>query len=177
MTGYRQVEGIVVGIGLALPSAGIEHLAKIALLIEQPDARDRDAEIARGLEIVAGEDAEAAGIERKRFAQPELHAEVRHAAESPALVRRLVPGPRVEITRALFRDPRQLVDERGIGRKCIEALLCQMLHHDPRAARAFPEIGAEHAPQAVPGVAPCPPRIEGELREDLEAGRETARKK
>ena len=43
---------------LVLPTVRVDRLAKVSLLIQQADADDRYAEVARGLEVVAGEDPE-----------------------------------------------------------------------------------------------------------------------
>ena len=53
-----------------LISAGIRHVPEIALLMEA-HAHHRDAQIARGLEVVAGQDPQTARIERQRLAEAE----------------------------------------------------------------------------------------------------------
>jgi len=72
---------LVVGIGLALPAGGIDDLAKIAFLIQQPDAVDGDVQVTGRLEYVAGEYSEAASIERQRLTDAEFHAEVSDTSE------------------------------------------------------------------------------------------------
>ena len=52
---------------LVLHAVVVDDLAEVALPVEEPDARQRHAEVARGLEVVAGEHAEAA---RRRSAGP-----------------------------------------------------------------------------------------------------------
>ncbi len=68
--------GVVEGIGLLLPAGRIEDLAEVAFLVQQADADDRHAEVAGRLEVVAGQNAQAAGVEGERLAQAELHAEI-----------------------------------------------------------------------------------------------------
>ena len=61
-----------VGDALLLPTVGVEALAEVALGVQQADADQRDAEVRRRLEVVAGEHAEAAGVLRHRLADAEL---------------------------------------------------------------------------------------------------------
>ena len=49
---------------------------EVAAAVEEADADERDAELGGALQVVAGEDAEAAGVDRQRLLDAELHAEV-----------------------------------------------------------------------------------------------------
>ena len=55
---------------------GREALARVAPRPAEPDGNHRAAEVVSGFDVVAGEDAEAAGIDRELGVQAELHAEV-----------------------------------------------------------------------------------------------------
>jgi hypothetical protein len=57
---------------LVLVAVDVELLAEVALVIEQADGDQRHAEAAGALDVVAGEDAEAAGVDRHRFVDAEL---------------------------------------------------------------------------------------------------------
>ncbi len=72
----RQPVGVEHRVGLLLPALAGELLAEVAVLVEQPDADQRDAEVARGLEVVAGQDAEAAGVLRQHRGDAVLGREV-----------------------------------------------------------------------------------------------------
>ena len=61
---------------LGLTAGLVDPLAELTACVEQADADERDAELGRGLEVVAGEDAEAAGVDRQALVDAELHAEV-----------------------------------------------------------------------------------------------------
>ena len=69
----------------------LECLLEVALPVEQADADERDAQVGRGLEVVAGEDAEPARVDRERLAQPELRREVGDE-EARVAVRPLPPA-------------------------------------------------------------------------------------
>jgi hypothetical protein len=45
---------------LGLPAVGRQGLGEVAVPVQQAHADDRDAEVARGLQVVARQDAEAA---------------------------------------------------------------------------------------------------------------------
>ena len=60
---------------------------EVAAAVEQADADERHAELGRRLQVVAGEDAEAAAVDRQRLLDPELHREV---GDADALVRVVV---------------------------------------------------------------------------------------
>ena len=72
----RQPVGVEDRVGLLLPALAGERLLEVAVPVEQADADDRDAEVAGGLEVVAGEDAEAAGVLRQHGGDAELRGEV-----------------------------------------------------------------------------------------------------
>ncbi len=72
----RQVEEVVLGIAFLLPAVDVEVLAEVAFAIHQADADQRQAEVAGALEVVAGEHAEAAGVDRHAFVHAELGREV-----------------------------------------------------------------------------------------------------
>ena len=64
---------------------------EVAAAVEQPDADERHAELSRRLQVVAGEDAEAAAVDRQRLLDPELHREVGDAGARVRVVVGLAP--------------------------------------------------------------------------------------
>jgi len=73
--------GHAVGVGvdpvLVLPAARVGALAEVAVAVHQADRDERDGEIGRRLQDVAGEHAEAAGVDRQRLMDAVLGAEER----------------------------------------------------------------------------------------------------
>ena len=65
------------GIPLELAVALVEPLPEVAAAVVEADADERDAELGGRLEMVAGEDAEAARVDRQALVEPELGREVR----------------------------------------------------------------------------------------------------
>ena len=72
----RQGVEIVDRVAFLLPAVGIQKLAEIALLVEQAQADQRIVLVARGLQMVAGEDAQAAGIDRQALGEAVLGGEI-----------------------------------------------------------------------------------------------------
>ena len=70
--GQRQGVRVKQRITLLLPAGGVERLPEVSLPVEQPNADDRDSKIACGLEMVAGQDAEAARVLRQYLGNAEF---------------------------------------------------------------------------------------------------------
>jgi hypothetical protein len=73
----RQLSRIVIRIEGLLLSVLVDHLAKIALLVEQSHAHHRHTQIAGGLELIAGHITKPARVDGQSFTQHEFHAEIR----------------------------------------------------------------------------------------------------
>ncbi len=63
---------IEVGVDLLLPAVGRQGLAEVAVAVEEADSHQRHTEVARGLEVVAGQHTEAPGVLRQRLSDAEL---------------------------------------------------------------------------------------------------------
>lgn len=70
-------------VALLLPAVAGERLAEVAVAVEQADADDRRAQVTGGLEVVPGQDAEAAGVLRQGGGDAELGREVGDRGRSP----------------------------------------------------------------------------------------------
>ena len=67
---------IEVDVGIFLPAVDPDALVEVACAIEDADSDERDAEVGGCLAVVAGEDAQAAAIDRDGAVKAELGAEV-----------------------------------------------------------------------------------------------------
>ena len=65
-------------VGFLLPALCGNVLVEIALRVHEADAHERHAEVARLLAVVAGEYAQAPGINRQRLVERELSGEIRN---------------------------------------------------------------------------------------------------
>ncbi len=175
-TSTGQVERIDDRVALLLPRVRRERLPEEPLAVEDPDADEGHAEVARGLEVVAREDAEAARVDRQHLGQPELRAEVRDAVASRR--ERRDPGVRGR-RRVLGREgvggglhPRDVVRvrrERGEARRVDDA------QEQDRIAGAVPFLRIELPEEGARVRAPRPAHVAGEVGEGRELGRKGRR--
>ena len=75
---HGQVLDLGVEILLLLVAVRVQVLLEIALVVEQADGHQRHAQPAGTLDMVAGEHAQAAGVDGHRFVDAELEREVGH---------------------------------------------------------------------------------------------------
>ena len=95
----RQAVRVEDRVGLLLPGVAGERLLEVAGLVQQADADQRHAEVGGGLEVVAGEDAEAAGVLRQDLGDAEFGGEVGDARPG-----RRRPGPGTSGVRSRYRS-------------------------------------------------------------------------
>ena len=137
----RQQVGVVVEVRFLLPAVGVERLAEVALGIKQADADQRDAQVAGALEVVAGQDAEAARVDRQALVEAELGREVGDRAGPEAAGVDRGPGPRVL----------------EVFREAAEGVIDPRVEHDvgdPLEGVGRLEIRVEELDRVVVGLAP-----------------------
>jgi hypothetical protein len=117
-------------VAFLLPPVRREVLVEVALLVQQSDAEQRHAELARGLEVIPREDAEPARVDRQGLGQAELQREIRDERTRRRTVLLLVPGPGARDVGAESGDHRvQLREEGLILRQAVEPLLRHAPQH------------------------------------------------
>jgi hypothetical protein len=163
-----------VGHALLLPALGVEALAEVALGVHQPDGDQRHAEVGRGLEVVAGEDAEAARVLRHRLADAELGREVGDLAQ-----RRAVAGaePRRALEGGLqpARDGAEVVDDAGVGGQLGQPVGRRAADHLGRVGDPGTPAGPEAGEEARRLGVPRPVQVGGDLGEGGEGRRDGGR--
>ena len=121
-------------VALALPAVVADRLAEVARAIEQADAGERHAEVRGALEVISGQDAEAARVLGERAVDTELRREVRDAGGLGAL-EVLEPAVAAEVG----VEPLILVaharDELVVARQLVEPVLSERAEHARRVAR------------------------------------------
>ena len=136
----REPRRVVERVPLALPARLVERLPEVTALVEEPDSDERHAELRRGLEVVAREDAKTAGVDRNGLVQRELHREVRDQKALVASV--LVPpgrGLELRLERALGgADPR---DERRVLGGALEPVVGEAREQDDRVMVGLVPVG------------------------------------
>ena len=110
--------GVEVGEPLLLHAVDGQLLAEVAVAVEEPDADEGDAEVARRLQVVAGQHAEAAGVLRQRLGDAELRREVGdqpQRAGLPGLGPGLEPAGRGEVAVELVLGLLEVAEEARVG--------------------------------------------------------------
>ena len=74
-----------------LPSGSIEVLPEISLLIEQTDGDERQGQIARRLQVIAGKNTQPAGENRQAFRNSKFSRKICHQHIVFAVVLATVP--------------------------------------------------------------------------------------
>ena len=166
----RQAVQVVVGIGVLLVSVGVDRLAEVALAIEQADADERQGHVAGRLHVVAGQDAQPAGVDAQRFVKAVLGAEVGDRAVQRRLVLAMEPvvGPVGHVRVQLAHDRLVLGDEVGVLEH-----LCPAdgpLEQWDGVAIASPRGAVEAAEHHACCRMPRPPQVVGKPTQAFELG-------
>ena len=164
----RQAREVVVGVVVLLVAVGIDRLAEVALAIEQPDPEERERHVARGLHVIAGEDAEAARVDAERLVQAVLRAEVRDRAVERLAVAALEP-----VVRAVGHVAVELVEDvvvLGEELRVVEEAgpVDGAADHRDRVAIAVPRPPVDQRPETARPRVPRPVHVVGEPAEPLE---------
>ena len=165
---HRQPREVVVGVGVLLEAVGVDGLAEVAGAVEQPHAHERDAQVARRLAVVPGQDAEAARVDAERLVDPELHREVGHrAGERRALLG--APARAAPVLVEGLDDVAVELDELRVGQKPHPLLRLDVDQQLDRVVVAAPGLGVDAREQAVGARRPAPPVVVGQVAQPLEA--------
>ncbi len=154
---------------LVLPSAGVDALAEVALAVHQADRDERDRAVRRLFQQVAGERAEAAGVDRQRDVQPVLGAQERHR---PGGVDRGIRRA-VQIGLDLGLDRGGPLDQLAIGGGAAQRAQRGLLEQPNRVlVRQREAVGVDRGEQLRSAGQPRPAVVVGEARQRREGIRE-----
>ena len=106
-------------VGLLLPAVRRDRLGEVAGAVEEADSDDRNTEIGGALQVVAGQDAQSAGVLRQCRGNAELGREVPDCGGRP-LGERLVPARFGQVGVELVQPLVHLGDEALIRRKLVK---------------------------------------------------------
>ncbi len=149
-------------------AGGLAHQfpAKIALLVEQTNSGHRDPEVICGFQLIAGNVAESARINRQRFAQHELHREIRNRRHSQTGMRLLKPRFRLFGERFLAVKICQESLKSWVGGNTC-SFSPDTVQQDPRIVGQFPEFRIELLPKLVRRVIERPPKVQSQVDESI----------
>ncbi len=174
--GQRQRVGIELGEALLLHPVDGEELAEVARAVEEPYADERDAEVARRLEVVAGEDTETAGVLREGLGDPELRGEVGDQPQRAGLHRLgpgLEPAGRGEVAVQAALGLVQVAQEPGVGAELFEAFR-RHLAEQPHGivGHRLPRLLVDPPEEVTGGLVPGPAQVHGQALERGQLGRQ-----
>ncbi len=159
-----QLVGVEDGVLLELPALAGERLLEVAGVVEQADTHERYAEVAGGLEVVAGQDAEPAGVLRQDGSDAELRGEVgdprRRLAAGPAAVPPLTAQVGVEVG----LGGAQPVEEALVGGQLLEPIGSDRAEEADRVLLGrLPGLGVDLGEDILRRGVPGPPQVAGEV--------------
>ena len=159
-------------VALLLPAVGRERLLEVAVAVEQSHPDHGSAEVAGGLEVVAGKDAEPAGVLRQNRTDAEFGREVR---DSPRNLRSqaVVSAVLGEVVTQICRRAFEPVEEGPVAGQLIEAFGAHLTEQANRImAGRLPQSGVDGGEEVLGRRMPTPAEVHGQLAERGEGRRE-----
>ncbi len=153
----RQAVRVQRGVVLELPAVGRQALGEVAGPVQQAQADQRDAEVGGRLEVVTGEDAQAAGVVGQHLGDAELGGEVGDRRRG-GVAEGLVPVRGVEVVLQVVGDVGEPAQELAVLGERGQPLRRDLPEHPDRVvAAADPQVGVDGLEQVarlgVPGPA------------------------
>ena len=168
----RQAVGVEDRVGLLLPALARQRLPEVAVPVEQADADDRHAEVAGRLEVVAGQDAEAAGVLRQHRGDAELRARSRRSRRrrrpAPSA---LVPAVAGQVLARGRRGPARAARRKPLSPASSLEPLAAARRRGSRTGSwpdAVPQLGVDGREEVLGLGVPGPAQVGGELAERRE---------
>ncbi len=156
----RQLSGIVIREKGLLRSVFIDHLPKIALLVEQSNAHHRHTQVAGGFQLIAGHIPEPARVDGQSFTQHEFHAEIGNARQRTVRVILLKPGRRLRRPPSVIDQAIDLFPENGIRQHALDLVARHRFEDHPGVLRDRPQLRVKLPPHLVGRVVPRPAHIQ-----------------
>ena len=162
---------VVVGVGVLLEAVRVHRLAEVAGAVEEPHPHERHAQVARRLAVVAGEDAEAAGVDAERLVDPELHREV---GDRPRHLHALlgVPARAAAVLVEGLDDVGVEPHELRVGEQAHPLLRLDVDQQLDGVVVAPPGLGVDPGEEPVGPGRPAPPVVVGQVPQPLEGRRQ-----
>ena len=173
-----------VGVGFLLVAVGVEVLVEVAAAVEEADADEGESEFAGGLDVVAGEASESAGVDLEALGEAELCGEVGDAHGLAAAVVGVLgfeefgvlshePGATLAVLLEAAVDEIEGVEIGLVGGVAVEeALVAAAEELDGVVVGLFPELAVEADEEFLSLGVPGPPEVVCDFEERLEGFRE-----
>ncbi len=160
--------GVIDRVECLLATIRADALAKIAVLPEHAYCGYRHAEVVGGLELVAGDIAEPAGVDRQRLAEHVLHGEIGDSRELFAVTAVTValagePGRPLQACLLSFDDALHQTMAFSALQQCLQLLFGHGAEHHAGIARELPQVVIDQLPQVIVLAGPADGLVKGEL--------------
>ncbi len=169
----RRVLGFDVDVLGNLLAVAVDVLIEVALPVQQADRDERQPHVAGGLAMVAGEHAEAPGVDGKALVKAVLGAEVGDEVLLPEAAGLVRQRSELEIGVELGQHLAVGTQKRLVlGRPFEDSLIDAAQEQLGVAVGAAPKALVEPREQQARGGIPAEPEVRGELLEPLDGGRQ-----
>ena len=174
----RQALRIQRRVVLLLPAVGGQRLAEVTRPVVQTDRDQRQPQVRRRLQMVTGQDSQAAGVVRQHLGDAELHREVRDAVRHLGAVGGafLVPQRPTQVVVELGGDMVQPPDERLVDCEFVQPFRAHLAEQRHRiAADLRPQRRIDGREQVLRRLVPRPAEVDGQPLQRDAVAREDAR--
>src|SRR5262249_50860866 len=138
--------------------------------VHQADADQGDAQVAGRLEVIAGQDTQAAGVNRDALMDAELRREVRHPARLGLAIRFLVPGGTGHVMVESFLNSVHVGQEAVVSLELFQTGLFDRAQElDGTIFDGLEAIVVNASEKRNRLVVPAPPQVIGQLVQSLQA--------
>ena len=156
-------------VGLVLPAVRGQRLPEVAGAVVEAHGDERNAEVGRGLQVVTGQDAQAARIVGQHLGDAELHRKVRDAGRhgllvGPVALPLLVPQRTAQVVVQIGRQFVEPAQEGLVERQFVEPRGAHRAEQGDRvAAAALPQRRVDGREQVLRRFVPGPAQVGREL--------------
>ncbi len=162
--------GVVDRVQRLLSAVRADALAEVAVLPEHAHRGDRHAEVAGGLELVPGDVAEAAGVDRQGFAEHVFHGKVGDSREAFAVLLAGEPGRLLQPCLARLDDAVHQAVAVDAAQQRLQLLLWHRAEDQAGIAGQRPEVVVDQLPEVIVLAGPANRLVESQFAQGV--GRE-----
>ena len=170
----RQVVKIVFRIAFLLPAVHVQVLTEVAFAVHQADAHQRQTQVAGRLQVVPGQEAQAAGVDRDAIVDAKLRREIGDAALARGrAVGFLIPGRTVQVGLEGFFHPIHVGQETVVVLQLFHARLVHRPEQFHRAVlHGIEQVRVDTPEQGYGIMVPTPPQVVSQALQGLKTLRQ-----
>ena len=162
----RQPQRVERRVVFVLPTVGGQRLPEVAGAVVQAHRDQRQSEIRRGLQMVAGQDSQATRVVRQHLGDPELHRKIGDAVGhgSAVLVLLLVPQRAAQIIVQIGGQMIEPVQESAVDRQFVQPCRAHRAQQRNGILTALhPQVRVDRAEEILRRLVPRPTQVGRQL--------------